>query len=85
MFPALLVLHHHIKLFSSVKHRDSALTVENTEHGLEVCNSPVRHWAYGSINIFGLMEQMYHVIIKMCLSVFCTCCVCQYIFLFILK
>lgn len=28
---------HH--MFSSVKHKDSAFTVE-TEHGLEVCNSP---------------------------------------------
>lgn len=44
-------------MFSSVKHKDSASTAENTEHGLEVCISPVRHWAYNPINIFGLVKS----------------------------
>lgn len=56
VFPELSVLHHPVT-FSSVKHKDSALTAENTEHGLDVCISPVRHWAYNPINIFGLVKS----------------------------
>ena len=44
-------------IVSAPSTKDSAFTVENTEHGLEVCNSPVRRWAYDPTNIFGLMKS----------------------------
>lgn len=46
MFPVLLVLYSHTTCFPLLSTKDSAFTVENTEHGLEVRNSPVTHWLY---------------------------------------
>lgn len=56
MFPELSVLHQPVT-FSSVKHKDSALTAENIEHGLDSCISPVNHRAYNPISIFGLVKS----------------------------